>query len=280
MKMALSPGSPVDAVPRELRAVLEQIEPLRQRLLDHRVYRNLAGPEDLCRFSEYHVYAVWDFMSLLKALQQRLTCIAVPWVPVPDPAICGLVNDIVAGEESDRDPDGARCSHFELYVAAMRRLGACTAGIETLVAAVQAGKPLEEAFEVAGVPEPARRFVRKTFAILDRGRAHEIAAAFTFGREDLLPGVFKALVDRLNSVNPQRTGWYRFYLERHIQLDGEEHGEMGFRMVSSLCGSVPQRWKEVGDAATGALEARLQLWDAIGDAIRVRTGANISDPRV
>jgi hypothetical protein len=267
MNMVLSSGGPVDGIPCELRVVLEEIQPLRQRLLEHRVYHKLSGIDDLCRFAEYHVYAVWDFMSLLKALQQRLTCITVPWVPVSDSAVCGLVNDIVAGEESDRDPEGVRCSHFELYVSSMRRLGACTTGIETLVAALQAGKTLEEAFGVASVPEPARRFVRKTFAVLERGRAHEIAAAFTFGREDLLPGVFKVLVDRLDAVDPQRTGWYRFYLERHIQLDGQEHGEMGLRMVSSLCGAVPQRWKEVGDAASGALEARLELWDAIGDMI-------------
>jgi len=103
--------------------IANDISGSRKTLLTHRLYPALSTTEHLALFMEYHVFAVWDFMSLLKALQMRLTCVGVPWLPIGDARVRRLVNQIVLGEESDCTPDGSAISHFELYLQAMREVG-------------------------------------------------------------------------------------------------------------------------------------------------------------
>ena len=86
----------------------------RERLVRHRIYGLVDSAARLRRFMESHVFAVWDFQSLLKAMQQRLTCTSIPWVPTPDAEARRLVNEIVLDEESDALPEGGSASHFEL----------------------------------------------------------------------------------------------------------------------------------------------------------------------
>ena len=85
---------------------LNHLNSLREALLDHPLYSNVASTAGLRLFMEDHVFAVWDFMSLLKRLQQDMTCIRVPWFPVENARAARLINDIVIGEETDVDPDG------------------------------------------------------------------------------------------------------------------------------------------------------------------------------
>jgi len=247
--------------------ISEAIAPLRQQLLDHAVYRQLKSPADLQLFMEYHVYAVWDFMSLLKGLQRRLTCVEVPWLPQGDPAVRALINQIVLGEESDRGADGKVCSHFELYLEAMHEAGASTARARQFISYLREGCTVSDSLRQAGAPEPARVFVEATFDLLAAGKDHVLASAFTYGREDLIPSMFGELVERLAREFPNRFATLRYYLDRHIQLDGDEHGELGRQMVASLCGESTQRWNEARDAAVQALEQRIQLWNGIERAL-------------
>ncbi len=115
---------PTEVAGRELRALLEAVAPYLDAVERHPLYRELSSLERLRRFQQYHVFAVWDFMCLLKALQQQLTCPTVPWLPVGDPEVRRLINEIVLGEESDELPGGRVLSHFELYLEAMRESGA------------------------------------------------------------------------------------------------------------------------------------------------------------
>lgn len=245
----------------------QAIAPARRALLEHRLYGRLRTLEDLALFMEYHVFAVWDFMSLLKALQVRLTCARVPWVPQGDAQVRRLVNEIVLGEESDVLPEGGAASHFELYLQAMREAGAKTARVERFIQGLEQGAPVAVALEQAGVPAPVRAFVLHTFAVIERGGAHEIAAAFTYGREDLIPAMFTQLVLGLEREFPGKLRTLRYYLDRHIALDGEEHGEIGRQMVQRLCGGDAAREQEATQAAVEALESRLQLWDGIAAAV-------------
>ncbi len=208
-----------------------------------------------------HVFAVWDFMSLLKSLQSRLTCTSVPWLPTAYPASRRFINEIVLGEESD-EYQGAPISHFELYLQAMRQAGASTAGIEALIAKLPA-HPIDEAIATSNIPAGARAFLESTFTLIAQGRLHRLAAAFTFGREDLIPDMFRALVYDLSAQNNNNLATFIWYLERHIEVDGEDHGPLSLRMVADLCGQDEVRWDEAAEAAASALEARLALWDSI-----------------
>jgi hypothetical protein len=240
-----------------------QIAPARARLLAHSLYARMASLDDVQRFMESHVFAVWDFMSLLKRLQRDLTCLDLPWVPVGEAEVRFLINEIVCGEESDVDPAGTRISHFELYLRAMHEAGAVATAISGALASVRAGGATAVALKKAGVPLGAAEFSAETFRLAGQGKTHEVAAAFTFGREDLIPDMFMQLVTRLSREHPGKLDTFRYYLERHIEVDGGHHGVIALRMVERLCGDDELKWQEAGRAALASIEARIRLWDAI-----------------
>jgi len=239
-----------------------RIQPLRVKLADHPLYSSIQSLEALHLFMQSHVFAVWDFMSLLKTLQRGLTCVEVPWLPCGNPEARRLIHEIVLGEESDLY-NGRAVSHFELYLEAMRACGADTEAIGSLLDAVKRGAHVATALRDARVPAAARDFVHATFALIEQDRLHTAAAAFTFGREDLIPVMFRGFVRDLDRELSGRLKLFVWYLERHIEVDGEEHGPMALRMVSALCGEDEERWREATHAAQTALRSRLALWDAI-----------------
>lgn len=246
-----------------IQALQAATDPLRQQLLNHPVYQKLASPPALRLFMQTHVYAVWDFMSLLKKLQQGLTSIDTPWLPPTDPVAARMINQIVLGEESDTDPNGTPASHFDLYLQSMKEVGADTSPIELLIGLLRAGTPLEQAMPLAGVPEAAQGFVGTTFQIIHDNHLPAIASAFTLGREDLIPGLFRGIVTQLNNEGTLNTGRFIYYLDRHIGLDEEEHGPLAFQILERLCGKNATNWQKAESAALASLKARLALWDAI-----------------
>jgi hypothetical protein len=271
--VALMPHPTMNPLPRQS----IDLGDTRSRLVAHPVYRLVDGPDRLRRFMESHVFAVWDFQSLLKAMQQRLTCTSVPWVPTADAEARRLVNEIVLDEESDllpaaeaarlglRGPDGplTSASHFELYLASMRQAGADTGPIDRLVALLRGGASIEGALAGCGGPPAALDFVRHTFSVIESGEPHGIVAAFTFGREDVIPDMFRNLVDALAAERPEAWGRFRFYLERHIAHDDEKHAPVCRRIMARLCGNDPAAWSDASATARACIEARIALWDAI-----------------
>ena len=249
-------------------ALLDAAAPRIAALAEHPVWATLRDRPSLVRFMESHVYCVWDFMSLLKALQGLATGVAVPWRPVGDPQVRRLVNEIVLAEESDRLPDGRVAAHFELYLAAMADAGASAAVMRRFLDSLQAGHggeglaaEVRRAAAAAGVPAAAADFMEAPFAVIDRGRPWEIAAAFGIGREQAIPDMFTATLAAVGRES--RCGLFAEYLERHVELDGDEHGPMMLELIDALCGADESRWSEARAAALGALDAREQLWDAL-----------------
>jgi hypothetical protein len=241
---------------------------LRQHLVEHPLYQALRTAEDVRVFMRQHVFCVWDFMSLLKALQRRLCCVEVPWLPPDDPRSCRLVNEIVLAEESDDDGAGGHCSHFQLYLAAMHDAGADTSPMDRLLAGLRRGEAVDEALQEAGAPPAVAAFVQHTLELAQSGPLHRLAAGFALGREDIIPAMFLRLLEQLAEREPARFERFLYYLRRHVHLDAEEHGPAAMRLVERLCGDERQR-QEAIYTARRCLEMRLRVWDSILQALPV-----------
>lgn len=241
-------------------ASLEAVRPYRAALRDHSIYNKVSSLEHVRLFMEAHVFAVWDFMCLLKALQRAVTCVETPWFPRGDAVTRRLINEIVTGEESDLLPAGGCASHFELYLEAMQEAGANTGPIRCFLTELQLGQPVRVALENASAPKGANDFVMTTMDILDTGATHAIAAAFAIGREDIIPTMFLELVRGLPTSGSSSLNLFTYYLQRHIELDGDEHSELSGKMLANLCGDDSAKWEESAEVAVTALRARIRLW--------------------
>jgi hypothetical protein len=246
-----------------------EIEPLREQLVNHPLYKSITTIDHLQVFMEHHVFAVWDFMSLLKSLQQKLTCVTLPWVPVGSANTRYLINEIVAGEESDVDEQGKRTSHFELYLKAMAQAGCNNKAITTLLDQIKDGLPVAEALKAEEITTSASNFVQHTFDVINRTPAYIQAAVFTFGREDLIPSMFISMVKEINGQFPGKVDTLLYYLERHIEVDGDHHSQLAYQMTADLCGDNDQHWQQATQAARQALQARIDFWDGILETITV-----------
>jgi hypothetical protein len=251
---------------------LKVVEPYKQALATHQMYSAISSLDHVRTFMETHVFAVWDFMCLLKALQRALTCTETPWIPRGDAATRRLINEIVLSEESDLLSDGTYASHFELYLTAMEEAGAETLSIRTFIQKLEAGEFVQVALEDAKAPAGARQFVLNTMDIMQTVKPHAIAAAFAIGREDIIPRMFLELIKRLGGgaspyVDGASLSLFLYYLERHVELDGAEHSILAAKMMRNLCAADEAKWRESADVAVNALQARAWLWDSVTELI-------------
>lgn len=244
-------------------ALYNELRERRKSLVNHPAYEKLVDKATLCTFVEHHVFAVWDFMSLLKTLQAGLTCVTLPWIPKGDPEIRALINEIVAEEESDRCTDGRHLSHFELYLEAMEEIGADMRPIRRFIEMVAAGTPVSEALTASGAPDGAAQFVRTTMSFIDANDLVAVAAAFTFGRENVLPNIFRTVVQAVSEDGGFSASKLVWYLDRHIQLDGVDHAHLARRMLVQLCATDERKWDRAAQAGHASLDAREALWNAL-----------------
>lgn len=245
-----------------------KIQPQKDQLLQHSLYEKVKSVADLRCFLENHVFAVWDFMSLLKALQEKLTCTTTPWLPTGNPETRYLINEIVLAEETDLTLDGKHSSHFEMYLDAMTESGADTAPILAFLENVNHTKNIFVSIKKSSLHPDVKAFLDFTFRVIEEGKPHKIAAAFTFGREDLIPTMFTEILRNFQTNFPEtKLEKLIYYFERHIELDADEHGPMAMKMITELCGDNEKKWHEMEEVSIEALEKRIKLWDAIEEQL-------------
>jgi hypothetical protein len=158
-----------------------------------------------------------------------------------------------------------------MYIEAMEDCGANTTGIKQFLSEIHSLHNIFVAIKKSDLHPNIKAFLDFTFRVIDEGKSHEIAAAFTFGREDLIPSMFTVILKNFQ-VNFPNTDLSKliYYFERHIELDADEHGPMAMKMITELCGTDKQKWNDVEEISILALEKRIGLWDAIQDQIMMK----------
>jgi Protein of unknown function (DUF3050) len=231
---------------------------LHKSVAEHSMYNKILTINDLKIMMETHVFAVWDFMSLLKRLQREITCVEIPWKPSPYPKkLVRLINEIVLGEESDLDQNGEAIDHFTLYINAMDEIGANSSALSNFI--------LDQDFSKLTIAQ--RNFVQFNLNLAKFGLVHEVAAAFFFGREKLIPDMFTSLLADLekNIQENDQTHFsnLKYYLLRHIEIDGGEHSHQALDCLAVLCGDDKKKWEEARVAGVNSLKLRSALWDEV-----------------
>ena len=256
--------------------IQDKINDQREKLLKHKLYSNIETIKDLQIFTENHIYAVWDFMSLLKALQIKLTCTKTPWIPNSNSQTAYLINEIVLAEETDINQAGERKSHYELYLDAMIDIGARTEKPVKIINEIANSEDIFNTIDNINIHPNIREFLNFTFSVIKEGKPHEIAAIFTFGRENLIPNMFNEILREFEkNVTQGDISKLIYYFERHIELDEDEHGPMALEMVSMLAENDPKKWNEIESISVQALEKRILLWDAINEQIENKTWTDL-----
>lgn len=251
----------------KIQEINEVLEPLRQQIINHKVYSEIKTLDELKVFMKYHVFAVWDFMSLLKALQNNLTCTSLPWFPVGNGEIRYLINEIVTGEESDLDHEGIRKSHFELYLDAMSQCGTDIIQVIDFLKLVKTTGDFKKAYSDLNISEEVQNFLNFTFSVVNSNKPHLQSSVFTFGREDLIPQMFISIVRDIDKTFPESVSIFKYYLERHIEVDGDHHSHLALEMTSMLCEENEAYWEEAKQFSIESLKRRIELWDGVYNEI-------------
>ena len=246
------------------------LEQKKQKLFGHPLFIEITTLGKLQHFMQYHVFAVWDFMSLTKRLQQDLTCTQLPWLPCADPRAARLINEIVLAEESDKHPTRGYCSHFELYLDAMTEVGASTVAITRFIELQSQGVEVSAALQMIGAPQGVARFVDSTLQIALSAPTHCVAAAFLHGRESVIPSMFQRLLHSHAFIGRQAPTLCH-YLSRHIEMDSDDHGPAAHQLLQRLIEADPSRQRQADNTALGAVESRITLWhDVLASMQEVR----------
>lgn len=250
------------ALENKINDLRTDIAALTDEMQNHQVFSKINHIEHLRKFMQWHVFAVWDFMTLLKRLQRELTCVSLPWVPSKTPVAAHLINEIVLGEESDCTPMGDRLSHFDMYCLAMEEVGADTQQIIRFIELIRQNNNVVESLKVVEASEPIINFVVGTIDTALNKNLYEVLGSFFYGREDMIPKMFERLLSSWK-IDATVAPMFVFYLKRHIELDGDMHGPIIDNLIKDLTYKDMNKTIYVLEEAKKSIKLRIDLWNCL-----------------
>ena len=78
--------------------------------------------------------------------------------------------------------------------------------------------------------------------------------------------MFRRLVYQLN-INRIESSRLHYYLDRHIQVDNDDHGPAALQLITDLCEHHPVKIIEMESAAIKAIDARIEFWNEVKRSI-------------
>jgi hypothetical protein len=243
----------------ELALLLEQQS---QKLKTHPVFDSVRTKEDLRCFMSWHAFAVWNFMSLAKRLQHELKSAHLPWTPPKSSPVARMLKDIVLGEESDVKMWGWHNSHIDLYLSAMKEVGANTSQMEKFLGLISLKIEVNSALRMVKAPEAVQKFVQATNATVKNGSVTEVLGGFLYAREEAIPQVFQARLTEWSDPIEKAPN-FNYYLKRHIALLGDCEGPVALELVNDLTRGSEDSLQKIQHASVMAIDHRLVLWNAL-----------------
>ena len=149
----------------------------------------------------------------------------------------------------------------------MKQIGANTSKIDKFIYDIKQSEDYRDCINNYDLAEEIKDFLNFTFDTIESRETHKIAAAFTFGRENVIPDMFIEIVRGLNKENSNIASQFVYYLERHIELDGDDHGPIALKMIENLCGNDEKKWEEVKEISKKSIDMRIKLWTHISSKI-------------
>ena len=245
----------------------KKLDDLKQKITAHPLFANKLEPKQICKFMESHIFAVWGFMSILKTLQKKITPNNLPWMPNRNTknGLVNFVNEIILCEESDFIEGIGYISHFEIYLMAMKNIGAKTDQIDKLTSKISEKGYNEKYIDDVDTSDDVKSFLKHDLDVSMNGTLPEIVGAFTLGREKVIPNMFSYILPVIEETSASKH--LITYLERHIDIDGDRHGPLSMKLLDTSCDK-----KELSLAyatAVKSLELRLSVWDKVYEDISV-----------
>ena len=231
------------------------------QLFGHRIFESVQTLEELKTFMQWHVFAVWDFMSLLKRMQSHFAPNSLPWVPSENRAAVRFINEIVLCEESDMDYDGNPASHLDMYLDAMKEIGADRRAFVSVLRDLKSVGLVDGLYK-ADAPAFVGEFVTHNVRLAQEGSIEVVAANFLYGREDSIPVMFERLLANLGVGEKEAPRMFH-YLARHIEVDSGAHGPAAASLLDHLIQGKPEKQKMANRAALQSIYARIAFWDGL-----------------
>ena len=245
----------------------KKLNDLKQEIIAHPLFANKLEPRHICKFMESHIFAVWGFMSILKSLQKLITPNNLPWMPNKNTmnGLVNFVNEIILCEESDYIEGIGYISHFEIYLLAMKNMGARTDQLDKLTSIIADKGYNKKYLDDIDASDEVKSFLKHDMEVSMNGTLPEIVGAFTLGREKVIPNMFGYILPAIKETST--SGHLITYLERHIDIDGDRHGPLSMKLLDASCDK--NQLSLAYATAVKSLELRLLVWDKVHEDISI-----------